>query len=59
MIQAVNGLPLTMEDQIQCQTSPCAIFCGQSALRQVFPQILWLSPVSIISVLHFNKGHDR
>lgn len=28
--QAVSGLPLTMEDQIQCQTSPCEISCGQS-----------------------------
>jgi len=30
MTQAVSGLPLTMEDQIQCQTSPCEISCGQS-----------------------------
>jgi len=28
--QAVSGLPLTMEDQIQCQTSPCEIPCGKS-----------------------------
>ena len=34
-------------------------FVDKVTMRQVSLQILWLSPVSISSFLHFIKGHDK
>ena len=47
MAQAVSCRPLTAEDRVRSQISPCEI-CVKVALGQVFLPVPRLTPVSII-----------
>jgi len=72
MNQSVSGLPLTMEDQIQCQTSQCGIFCGKSNTEAgfspnslAFPHLLFHSCIllkdttgEIVHSPHLHGGEE-
>jgi hypothetical protein len=59
--QSVNRWPFIAEVQVHAQVDPCGICGGQIALGQVFLQVLWFAPASIIPPLlhiHLSLPHE-
>jgi hypothetical protein len=48
MAQMVSHQPFTTESWVCARVSPCGVCGGHVALGQVFHQVLWFSPISII-----------